>query len=246
MALGEPERALEWWQVLRQTLPNVPYYAIEEATANYQLCRPSDAITILEEQIEAARPRRLMSCWRRYIRRWVNMNWPPKRQRRDWKPPHPRLVSLSCGKRRGGGSDYNRPLASAQALLQKDPGHGQGNLLTARHLQSLEIKSSPLSIRTSSHVPRFLCGAGSSQKYCLFGASVSKALSYAETLIENRPWDVESQLRYAIALPEDEQVRKSLDELRLINKRTRPADVVRFCCIVRFPNAPIRDDSRSS
>ena len=229
MALGEPDRALDWWQMLHLASPEIPYYAIEEAAAYYGMCNPDRAVEILEEQIESnpsAQAYELLAEIELALGRYGKATEIAKTGL--GRTASPGLHRSYAENAEAAGRITTDSLASAQTLLASDPGHAQGTLLAARQMQSLGLTNEAVAFHEGllQRNPDLFVALVSLKNAASASRDFRKALQYSKTLIAGRPWDVESMLRHAIALSEAERVRESLQILRRIAKRTPPGDMV--------------------
>lgn len=228
-ALNEPDRAMEAWQLLHLSAPAVPYYAIEEATAHFALCEPDEAIEILEEQIAAAPASQafeLLSEIDLALGRYDQAA--ETAQAGIAQAPSPGLHRIFAEAAEITGKITPASLASAQTLVESDPGHVQGNLLVARQLQSLGRTDEAIDFQEKllRRNPDLFSALVALKNAASAKREFSKALNYSKTIVAERPWDVESTLRHAIALSEAERVRESLQLLRRVAKRNEPRDMV--------------------
>lgn len=229
LALGEPERALEWWQLLHLAAPEIPYYAIEEAAAYYNTCDPDKAIAILRGQIKTAPTAQAYELL-------TEIHQAQGQYRKAAGIARIGLDSLSSpGLHRYyaenaelAGSITTGSLASARALLASDPGHVQGTLLLARQMEALGMTNEAVAFHEGllKRNPDFFASLVALKNAASATHEFDQALQYSKKIVADRPWDVESSLRHAIALSEAEQVRDSLQLLRQIAKSREPRDMV--------------------
>ena len=228
-ALGEPDRAMDWWQLLRLAAPGVSYYALEEAAANYLACRPDAAIEILEELIASSpSPQAYESLADVYLALGRYDQAAATAKAGLAGAPSPGLHRAFAENTEIAGGVSTDSVASAQALIAADPGHVQGSLLAARQLQALGQTDAAVALQENilKRNPDFFSALVGLKNAASANHEFSKALRYSQTIVEERPWDVESQLRHAIALSEAEHVRNSLQLLRQTVQRNEPQDLV--------------------
>ncbi|MGD9611634.1 MAG: tetratricopeptide repeat protein [Kiritimatiellia bacterium] len=227
--LGEPDRAADWWQLLRLATPGVSYYAIEEAAAHYLACRPDDAIAVLEELIESAPS---PQAYEALVEIHVALGRPEKAaavaQAGLAVAPSPGLYRAYAENAEAAGLVAADTVAAARKLLESDPGHVQGALLAARQLQALGQSAEAVALQEGllERNPDFFPALVALKNAASAERDFAQALRYSETIVADRPWDVESQLRHAIALSEAEHVRESLQLLRRTARRNEPQDLV--------------------
>jgi len=229
MALDEPDRALEWWQMLHLSLPDIPYYAVEEAAANYAICETDEAIPILEEQIETmptAQAYELLAEIQLSLGQYAEAAQTARDGLAD--TPSPGLHRTYAENAEMAGLVTTDSLASARALLESDPGHVQGTLLAARQLQSLGMTNETVTFLEDmlDRNPNAFTARVTLKNIASAQRHFRQALTIAQDLIADRPWDVETRLRYAIALSEAERVHASLQVLRRVARRNPPRDMV--------------------
>lgn len=227
--LGEPDRALDWWQMLHLASPEIPYYALEEAAAYYGMCNPDQAIAILEEQIESnpsAQAYELLAEIELALGRYGQATEIARTGL--GRTASPGLHRSYAENAEAAGQITPDSLASAQTLLAGDPGHAQGTLLAARQMQSLGMTNEAVAFHEGllRRNPDLFVALVALKNAASANHDFRKALRYSKTLVADRPWDVESMLRHAIALSEAERVRESLQVLRRIAKRNPPRDMV--------------------
>lgn len=228
-ALGEPDRAVDWWQLLRLATPGVSYYAIEEAAANYLACRPDDAIEVLEETIASAPS---PQAYEALAEIHVALGHPEKAaeiaQAGLAVAPAPGLFRAYAENAEAAGLVADDSVAAARKLLEADPGHLQGTLLVARQLQALGQTDEAIAFQKQilARNPDFFSALVGLKNAASAARDFAQALDYSETIVADRPWDVESRLRHAIALSEAEHVRASLQLLRRTVKHNEPQDLV--------------------
>lgn len=228
-ALGEPDRAADWWQLLRLAAPGVTYYAIEEAASDYLACRPDDAIAVLEELI-ASDPS--PQAYEALVEVHVALGHPAQAaevaQAGLAVAPSPGLFRAYAENAEAAGQVADDSVAAARKLLAADPGHVQGALLVARQLQALGRTDEAVAFQKEilERNPDFFSALVGLKNAASADRDFDQALTYSKTIVADRPWDVESQLRHAIALSEDEHVRESLQLLRRTVRRDEPQDLV--------------------
>ena len=228
-ALGEPDRAADWWQLLRLAAPGVSYYALEEAAAHYLACRPDDAIAVLEELIASAPS---PQAYEALVEIHVALGHPEKAaevaQAGLAVAPSPGLFRAFAENAEAAGLVAGDSVAAARKLLEADPGHLQGTLLVARQLQALGQTDEAVAFQENllERNPDFFSALVALKNAASAERDFDQALRYSETIVADRPWDVESQLRHAIALSEAEHVRASLQLLRKTVRRDEPQDLV--------------------
>lgn len=229
MALDEPARALGWWQILHLASPGFSYYAIQEAAADYALCKPDEAIAILEEQIASAPSSQAYELLAEIQLAQDQYGKAVETAKAGLgSTPSPGLHRYYAENAEMADVITTGSLYSAQALLKNDPGYVQGSLLEGRHLQSLGMTNETVAFYRGllRRNPDLFAALVALKNASSANHDFTQALQYSRTIIEARPWDVESQLRHAIALSEDERVRGSLQLLRRIVKRYQPRDMV--------------------
>lgn len=228
-ALGEPDRAADWWQLLRLATPGVSYYAIEEAAAHYLACRPDEAIEVLEELIASAPS---PQAYEALAEIHVALGHPAKAaevaQAGLAVAPSPGLFRAYAENAEAAGRVADDSVAAARKLLEADPGHLQGTLLVARQLQALGQADEAVAFQEDllARNPDFFSALVALKNAASAERDFTKALDYSRTIVADRPWDVESRLRHAIALSEAEHVRASLQLLRRTVKHNEPQDLV--------------------
>ncbi len=228
-ALGEPDRAADWWQLLRLATPGVSYYAIEEAAAHYLACRPDDAIAVLEELIDSEPS---PQAYEALVEIHVALGHPDQAAEVAKAglavAPSPGLFRAYAENAEAAGQVADDSVAAARKLLAADPGHVQGTLLVARQLQELGQTEDAVAFQEDilKRNPDFFSALVGLKNAASAAHDFDQALAYSETIVAARPWDVESQLRHAIALSEAEHVRKSLQLLRHTVRRDEPQDLV--------------------
>ena len=228
-ALGEPDRAADWWQLLRLATPGVSYYAIEEAAAHYLACRPDEAIEVLEELIASAPS---PQAYEALVEIHVALGHPEKAaevaQAGLAVAPSPGLFRAFAENAEAAGLVADDSVAAARKLFEADPGHVQGTLLVARQLQALGQTEEAVAFQEKllERNPDFFSALVGLKNAASAERDFAKALDYSETIVADRPWDVESRLRHAIALSEAERVRASLQLLRRTVRRDEPQDLV--------------------
>ena len=227
--LGEPDRAMDWWQILHLAAPGVSDYAVELAAAHYGACRPDEAIEILEEQIAATpspRAYELLAEIQLALGRYDQAT----ETARDGLAvtPSPGLHRAFAENAEAAGLVSTASVAAARALLAADPGHVQGSLLASRQWQALGQTNEAVEFqeRLLQRNPDFFAVLVALKNAASANGEFAKALRYSEAIIAERPWDLESQFRHAIALSEAERVRGSLQLLRRLARQNRPQDVV--------------------
>ena len=228
-ALGEPDRAVDWWQFLRLAAPGVSYYAIEEAAAHYGACQPDEAIEILEEQIAATpspQAYELLAEIQLALGRYDQATEIAKAGLAV--APSPGLHRAFAENAEAAGMVSTASVASARMLLAADPGHVQGSLLLGRQWQALGRTNEAVEFQEQllKRNPDFFAVLVALKNAASADHEFSKALRYSEAIVAERPWDVESQFRHAIALSEAERVRESLQLLRRLARRNAPQDIV--------------------
>ena len=228
-ALGEPDRAADWWQLLRLATPGVSYYAIEEAAAHYLACRPDDAIEVLEELIASAPS---PQAYEALVEIHVALGHPEKAaevaQAGLAVAPSPGLFRAYAENAEAAGLVDDESVAAARKLLEADPGHVQGALLVARQLQALGRTDEAVAFQKEilARNPDFFAALVGLKNAASAEHDFAQALDYSQSIVADRPWDVESRLRHAIALSEAEHVRESLQLLRKTVRRDEPQDLV--------------------
>jgi tetratricopeptide (TPR) repeat protein len=229
MNLGEPERALDWWELLHLAFPSISYYAIEEAAATYQICRPEEAVAILEEQIESAPTPQLYELLAEiHQAQGLYEQAAATAAAGLAETPSPGLHRYFTENSEMTRQITTQTLHSSQALLESDPGHVQGSFLTARQLQTLGMTPEAIAFYEGllERNPDSFVALVSLKDAASTGRHFRKALHYSDTLMDTRPEDVKSRLRHAIALSEAEHVRASLQLLRRTVKQNPPREMV--------------------
>ena len=227
--LGEPERAIDGWQMLHLAAPDVSYYATAAAAALYGDCRPAEAIATLEEQIAQA-----PSAAAYELLAEIHLAQGDFQKAADVARaglvhvPSPGLHRSYAENAEAANAITTGSLASARALLAIDPGHAQGTLLLARQLEALQMTNEAVAFRQEllARNPQQFSSLVALKNLASARRDFRQALEYSEAIVADRPWDVESQLRHAIALSEADHVRASLQLLRRIAKRSAPDDLV--------------------
>lgn len=227
--LGEPDRAVDWWQFLRLAAPGIAYYAIGEAAAHYDACQPDEAIEILEEQIAATpspQAYELLSEIQLALGRYDQAAGSAKAGLAV--APSPGLHRAFAENAEAAGMVSTASAVSARTLLAADPGHVQGSLLLGRQLLALGQTNEAIEFQEQllNRNPDFFAVLVALKNAASADREFSKALRYSDTIVAGRPWDVDSRFRHAIALSEAERVRESLQLLRRLAKQTKPQDVV--------------------
>ena len=229
MALGEPERALDWWQVLHLAAPEVPYYATAAAAANYGACKPDAAIATLKEQITAAPSAQAYELLAEiFLAQGDYKRAAAIAKKGLGVAPSPGLYRSHAENSEAANLITTDSLASASALLVADPGHAQGTLLYARQLEALGMTNEAVAFHEGllARNPDQFVSLVALKNLASARHEFRKALGYSRVVVTGRPWDLASQLRHAIALSEAERVRESLQLLRHLAKRNAPRDLV--------------------
>ena len=229
MALGEPERALDWWQMLHLAAPDVPYYATAEATAYYSACQPDKAIASLRKQIKSAPTAQAYELLAEVLLAKGEYRKAAKvAQAGLAAAPSPGLQRSFAENSVAAEMVTADSVAAARALLAADPGHVQGSLLLVQQLQDLGLTDEATAFheRLLQRNPDFFVSLVALKNAASANHEFSRALDYSRVIVAGRPWDLESQLRHAIALSEAEHVREALQLLRRIARRNEPRDLV--------------------
>jgi len=228
-ALGEPERALDWWQLLHLAFPSISYYATEEAAATYQICQPEEAITILKEQIESRPTPQAYELLAEIYQAQGQYEQAAETAKAGLDvAPSPGLHRTYAENSEVARHITTNTLHSSLSLLENDPGHVQGSFLTARQMQTLGMAPEAVAFYEGllKRNPDSFVALVSLKNAASTDRHFRRALGYSGSLIDSRPEDVKSRLRHAIALSEAEQVRASLQLLRRTVKRNPPQEMI--------------------
>lgn len=256
--LGETEKALALWELLHLSNPEVSYYAIEEAMAHFALCRPEDAVFVLEDalpvsgnalmyemlaEMESAlgRPeeavRRSQDGLKRFDSRGLHRYFAENAEAAGLlSPDHPDLATQA--------------LHSAAVYLERDSGYVPMNLLMGRGLESTGLEDDAavwhhaLAARSAGFMPslRYL------RDYYSRHEESDEALEWAQRAVAERPEDPELRRLEGMSLAEDIQYRKAIKQLeRLVDESDEHALAVLVYTLVSACDLPGRttvDDLR--
>lgn len=216
-SLAEDEKALDLWQMLHLSLPDLPYYAVETALAMFRLCQPEDAIAVLEStasltayplayeflaEIEAAlgRPAEAMKRAEEGLE---------KKQTRGLLRQHAENAETA-------GLVSEASVASSAAYLELDPGNSSMALLHGRQLWALGLTNEAtahfkeLVARNPALVPALLFLRDSASLRRRF----KEAAQYSAAAAKVIPSSVDIQRRYAVSLAEYERWHRAFSRLR--------------------------------
>lgn len=214
--LQRTDEALIIWQELHLTYPETPYYALETARVLFSLCRAQEAISILEELV-AIKPDI------RAYQMLADMEDSLGNTESAFKWTETALSlepSLGIHKIRAYTAHslgkFDIAQRSAESVLKTDAGHvsttriagkamiSQGLLTDARNFYE------DLLIRNPEFLPALIQLRGLSYDQ----ENPEGALKYSKQVLDQREWDTNAGIRYAMSLAEREEFRPALKFLR--------------------------------
>ena len=225
-ALGDDENALRFWQELAAAHPGSTYYAIEQARALYKLGRPDEAEAILQKQLERGGD----------VRAWQLLAEIHAAQGRyadvltDTEQGLEIEVTRELLRLRAEAAELlQRPVTAQQAaaaLLQDDPGNASMARLYTRALMDLgqldEARrfAESLVIRNPANLPALIA----LERIATREQRPEEATRWAETVVQQRAWDVEAVRRYSEALAGQRKYGQAMNVLRPhLAQKTEPA-----------------------
>lgn len=223
-ALAEREKALDVWELLHLSRPEVPYYAIETAMGHFELCRIDDARFTLEDAVAyeanaltyemlaeieyaAGRPARAVEWARRGIEKYDSRGL---RRYHAENAEAAGLISTNTPE------EAEAAMASATTYLRMDPGYVPISLLYGRGLEALNREEEAIAFHRGlvERSPVFLPSAIALRDLYSRDRQFRKARQWAENGLKLRPWDPFMINRYAQSMAESDRYRRALKALR--------------------------------
>ena len=220
--LGDVQKALQFWQMLHLSAPDIGYYGVETAKAMFELCRPDEAIDLLEKMV-AVNPYPLAFELLGEIeyamgRTEKAAEWAAKGLEYQQTPGLLRAYSEYAEM-----ADLNPTsiLTAARAFLQTNPGHVPMSLLAGRVMVKAGMTNEAMAFykQMLERNPDFMPAQLSLRELETRVHQFEDATRHARQTAEQRPWDPEAQRRYAVSLAENDQFHPALKTLRRLGKK---------------------------
>lgn len=216
--LGEYEKALDLWQILYLSQPNIPYYAVQAAGMMFRLCDARGALDLLHTVIaDHAYPQ----AYELIAEIYSTLGRPVDAVEQAalgvaTTTPTLGLLRQHAENADAAGLISTSSLASSQAFLAKDPTRANMAELHGHQLWVLEMTNEAvifhesLAARNPAFLPSrvFLKDAYSARR------EFEKAVKQSTALVELLPRSVDLARRHALALAEYERWRRALKTLR--------------------------------
>lgn len=214
--LGETEDALDFWNALSAAYPDSSYYAVERARALFRLGRPAEAEALILELNQRAEDVRAYEILAEIHAAQAR----PDLVLADTEKGLTVEVTRDLVRLRAEAAEaLQKPAIAcemANTLLQEDPGNQVMARMKSRALMSMG------SNQAARVYLRELTNRNPAQVHALIGLrelatrerAWSEAVKLSETMVRQRPWDLDAVRRYSMSLTDNRQGKKSLDLLR--------------------------------
>ncbi len=220
-SLHEQQEALKIWQELHLSYPENPRYAIETARSLFSLCRAKEAITILEQSIEIKPTLRAYELIAEIETALGDMQraffWTDKTMSMQ---PSPGILKI----RATAAESLGNPSAAreaAESVLKSDPGNIVMARIAGKALLSMEMAEEAKAYYSNLIVrnEEFLPGLISLRDISYDQQNPDDALKYTKQVLDQRPWDINADIRYAVSLGVEGQFKPALKSLREITEK---------------------------
>ncbi len=213
--LGNLSEALNIWYMAHYTSPEVTYYGLETAETLKKLCQPGEARTILEELADLNPNEKVYYSLAELESALAN-----REAAFDWATlgiqTHPSILLYRLRSELAEYlEDWETTLADSRAYLEQDPGYVPMARAVGRAYLGMEQWTNAQHTYEDllARNPEFFPALLRLRELASRREAFQEALDYADALVDQRPWDIETIRRHAISLAEDEQFRPAIREL---------------------------------
>ena len=218
-SLGEDEKALDLWQMLHLSAPDLPYYALETARSLFRLCDPQGAVTVLESAGSLADYPLAHEFLAEIESSLGRADEAVKRAEAGLQTKPTRgLLRQHAENAEIAGVVSETSLSSSAAFLEQEPGNASVALLHGRQLLALGQTNEAsawfqaLVERNPAMIPALLA----LKDAATLNGEFQKAAEYARDAATVIPSHVDATRRYALALGENERWHRALRKLRSV------------------------------
>ena len=216
--LGDTEAALEQWEVLHYSTPEMPYYGLETATALFQLGRADEAVDLLRGLVAVSSDPRIFEMLAEIASARAHYaeaaEW--ARQGLAAAPPTQGLLRYQAENLDKLGTNAPVALAAAQAFLVRDPGYVPLTMLAGRLLETTGATNSAMAFQQEllARNPDFVPALSALRDQSTRAGEIDEAVEYARRHVEIQPGNAEAHRAYANVLAQQDRFRASLQVLR--------------------------------
>ncbi|MDQ7787657.1 MAG: tetratricopeptide repeat protein [Thermodesulfovibrionales bacterium] len=220
-SLHEHQEAVKIWQELHLSYPENPRYAVETARSLFSLCRAKEAVSILEKIIEIKPTSRAYELIAEIEIAQGNVQqaffWTDKAMVMQ---PSPGILKIRASAAESLGN-YKAAREAAESVLKSDPGNIAMARIAGKALFSMELVKEAKSYYLNLIVrnEEFLPGLIALRDIAYDQQNPDDALKHTKQILDQRPWDINADIRYAVSLGVEEQFNPALKSLRDITEK---------------------------
>lgn len=222
--LGETEDALDFWTALSAAHPESSYYVVEQARALYRLGRPAEAealIRDLNQRSEDVRAYEILAEIHAAQAR-------PDLVLGDTEKGLTVEVTRDLVRLRAEAAEALRQHAiaceMATTLLQEDPGNQVMARMKSRALMGMGSNQAARTFlrELTNRNPAQVQALISLRELAVRERAWGEAVKLSETVVRQRPWDLDAVRRYSMSLNDNRQFKKSVELLQRHVKTDQP------------------------
>lgn len=221
MRLGDIEAALEEWEILHYSSPEMPYYALETATALFWLGRADEAVDLLVEMVGISSDPRLFELLAEIASARAQYAEAAEWARQGLAvAPTQGLLRYQAENLEQLETNAPIALAAAQAFLLHDPGYVPLTLLAGRLLETTGMTNEALAFQEAvlARNPDFVPALSVLRDLNTRAGEIDAAVDYAWRHVAIQPGNAEAHRAYANVLAQQDRFRDALNVLRPLAK----------------------------